>query len=233
MRRHTAIGSTFWIAAVASLMFGQSLAAQSSQQAQKKAQKSCQRAARIVKAQAGVPKDDRDDEDGDKHGGEDNSREDFQYAAAGLLSCGSYGGTVAGGIIRSMRTEPNMARLAALTSSFRNFRDTAVYNAFRQVARDNGASVPARIHAWRGLYILRTGAYWTGVEEMQNTPIEGITKPMGRCGQGVSYSHTHPYWHEGTPLPPTYQDDIRALALQTWNDPAQPIAVRAAASCSV
>jgi hypothetical protein len=236
MRRHTAIGPILYVTAVACLMLGQSLTAQGShvdQQADKKAQKSCQRAARVVKAQAGVPKDDRDRDDDDRGDGENNSREDVQYASAGLLSCGAYGGSVAAATIRSLRTEANMARLTKLTGAFASFRDTAVYNALSQVARDKSASEPARIQAWLGLYVLRTGAYWTGVQELYSAPMDGIAKPMARCGQGVSYSDAHPFWHEGTPLAPTYQNDIRNLARQIWNDPTQPLSVRAAASCSV
>ncbi|MEP6732594.1 MAG: hypothetical protein ABJE10_18260 [bacterium] len=233
--------SAVWIVVLSLVTIAPTAGAQvgrSADKAHADEQQSCRRAARLVKADAAVPKDDRDDDRGDeqdkRNGGDnDESNDGLQMSKAKLLSCGAYGGAVVGSIIRAHRSDRDAVRLDQLVGSYGNFRDTAVYSAFRDVAVDKAASEAARIRALLGLFKLRTGHYWLSRGYLHGT-LDGATgKPVAPCESGLNVTDATPFWYEGTPLPVNYGDDIKARAKQIWNDPSEPFQVRSAASCAM
>jgi hypothetical protein len=195
---------------------------------------SCRRAARIVlgDAHAPAPRAVRGEND-EREGDDDEGRSDVATASARLLSCGSMGGAVAGAVIRAMRSEREMSRLTRIVSPYRNFRDTAVFAAAIDVARDNSASESARIQALNTLYILRTGNYWVGYRRMLGSVDPTFGRPVAACTSGLEVSDAKPFWYAGASLPLGFGEQIRALADQLWRDESQPLQVRAAASCAL
>ena len=157
--------------------------------------------------------------------------EQRQLAVAQLLNCGALGGLEAASTIRSTRKLTDSALLYELVGPFRNFRDTAVVNAVMTVAADASASVPARVFALRTMWVLQTGKFWMGYEELiprRESPNEA---PVTTCGRGLRVADGKPHWNIGVAPAAGFESALRTLATQLKADASQPVEIRAAASC--
>ena len=157
--------------------------------------------------------------------------EQRQLAVAQLLSCGALGGIEAAATIRSTRKFADPVLLDELVGPFRNFRDTAVVSAVMSVASDAFASVPARIFALRTMWVLQTGKFWVGYEELiprRESPNEAL---ITTCGRGLRVADGKPSWNVGVAPAADFESGLRTLATQLKADASQPVEVRAAASC--
>jgi hypothetical protein len=160
-------------------------------------------------------------------------REEHQFDAARLLACGAAGGRAAAAAISDTRLLTETSALDERVGPFRNFRDTAVVNAAMRVVSDATAAVPARVFALRTLWIIDSGEYWMGYDQMLPTEDATDAVPMARCGAGVEFADTAPYWVLGAAPPAGFEAGIRALAESLRSDASQPLAVRAAATCAL
>lgn len=168
------------------------------------------------------------------HANEGNGKqEQRQIDAARLLTCGAGGGIDAAATITQTRLLTDTSALDELVGPFRNFRDTAVVNAAMAVADDPTAAVPARVFALRTLWIIASGKYWMGYEELLPTDAATDAAPAARCGSGVALTDAAPYWVVGAEPAAGFEAQIRALAERLRTDASQPLPVRAAATCAL
>ena len=154
-----------------------------------------------------------------------------QEARVRLVTCGPIAGEVAARAIRVTRNETDTDVLGAEVSGYANLRDSAVLGAALEVAQDASASVPARLHALRTLWVQDTGKYWVAYDWMARRESAMMEVVVGRCDSGVRITDAYPFWYEGAPLPNGSAQQIRDVAARLWKDTAQPEAIRSAASC--
>lgn len=168
------------------------------------------------------------------HGqGQTPSADAVHFADGWLLLCGARGGVTAASIIRTLRASPDTILLERFVGGFAAFRDSAVFNAALEVAGDRAASTPARIHAFRALFVLRTGEFWVGYPEMLAYDETGPGGPIASCGRGVNMADTAPSWYNGGPLPADFQRRIGQLASRVFRDTSEPLHVRSASRCAM
>lgn len=162
----------------------------------------------------------------------EGKKEQRQMAAATLQQCGALGGTAGASTVRATRTLTDTVALEELVGPFRYFRDTAVVNAVSEVARDPAASVEARVFALRAIWVLRTGKIWIAYGRMLPTAESTPANPVADCDFGLRVSDAEPFWADGAVPPAGFEDQLKALAEQLFQDASQPMAVRAAARCA-
>lgn len=157
--------------------------------------------------------------------------EERSLAVGTLLGCGALGGRAAAATIRLTRTLSFSGGLTALVLPFRSFRDTAVISAALEVATDASASGDARVAALHTMWIVQTGKFWLGYDEMVPRPKSVDEWQLPRCGQGVQVAESAPYWEIGAEPAPGFGAELQAVAKRLRADPSQPAEVRAAALC--
>lgn len=153
-------------------------------------------------------------------------------AVATLLRCGATGGRAAAATIRLTRHMMDREVILTLTSSYRTFRDTAVIAAATEVASDAAASTVARVVALRTMWLVQTGKFWFGIEEMYPPKVGTADEiRMARCGEGVQFAEKRPSWEVGVEPPPGFATTLQAVANRLRDDASQPVEVRVAALC--
>ncbi|MHB1311828.1 MAG: hypothetical protein ACYC3L_07400 [Gemmatimonadaceae bacterium] len=190
------------------------------------AAKRCSQAAQVLRAydEAVVRSGGHANEGGGK-------AEQRQLAVAQLLSCGALGGAEAASTIRLTRALADPAMLNVLVGPFDNFRDTAVVSAVMTVAADASASVPARVFALRSMWVLQTGKFWVGYEELIPRRASPGDASVATCGRGLRVAEAKPTWSIGAEPKAGFEVALRALAQKLKADATQPVVVRAAAGC--
>jgi hypothetical protein len=112
-----------------------------------------------------------------------------------------------------------------------NLRDAALFRMLLDIAGDPGASVPARVLAFRSLVQLEHPDWSVRYSDLvggQN-PDARVPFPMGGCMSG---NEAAPIVTGGVPLPPDWLQQIHALRTRILAAPGEPEDVRTAASCT-
>jgi hypothetical protein len=187
----------------------------------------CARAATLVRAydQAAI-------NSGGRASQGEGKTEQRQIAVTTLMGCGALGGTAASSTILATRMLTDTSVLEELVGPFRYFRDTAVVNAISTVASDASSSVEALVFALRAVWVLRTGKFWIQYHRMLPTSESTPADPIAACDDGLSVTEKEPYWITGIAPSAGFEEQLRVLASQLFEDASQPMAVRAAARCA-
>ena len=90
----------------------------------------------------------------------------------------------------------------------------------------------ARVFALRAIWVLRTGTIWIAYGRMLPTAESTPANPVADCDFGLRVSDAEPFWADGAVPPAGFEDQLKALAEQLFQDASQPMAVRAAARCA-
>ena len=141
-----------------------------------------------------------------------------------LENCGQTGATATAFALRQSGSEIDVKTLGVLYQSIDWWRDATIMNAAMELARDPGASVPARVFAMSHLLSLKNPGFIYGYDAM----LEGPTSHHVPCVRGsVSYPRTL----VGQPLPSDFVTQIEVVFRQIVADDSAPREVRNAAAC--
>jgi hypothetical protein len=130
------------------------------------------------------------------------------------------------------RTVSDTAIVHAMIGPLRQFRDSSVFRAVLELARDRSATEAARVYAFYAAHVLVTGEYWLGYRDMLGEYDTLMKAPMATCGRNLSITDAKPFWYDGAPLPVDYREQVASIAKHVWFDSSEPMNVRAAASCA-
>lgn len=164
------------------------------------------------------------------------SASEVHVALGVLVTCGAEGGRTAAMMARTLRASTDTAILKTFVGMLANFRDAAVLDAALEIARDRTASIPARVYAFRTLFVLRSGKTWAGYRSMlredatADSTLAGLIAP---CGEEFQIADAAPFWYEGAPLPADFRQRVTALTEQVVRDRTEPVRVRSASTCAM
>lgn len=147
-----------------------------------------------------------------------------RWAHEFVTRCGEEGGRALASAIRRTRPVTDTVELKAVTRSLRTFRDGAIFTAALEVTGDQGASVPARVIAFRTLVSTMSPGRSLSYAQMTTLATTGVC-----LGLGAGF---HDEVREGTPLPAGSSELLRIAAERVRDDPNEPAEVRQAARCA-
>lgn len=132
--------------------------------------------------------------------------------------------------MRRLRTSSDHVVLAQLARRARPIHDASFFAAALEIAGDRGASIPARVAAFRALmWFQEPNRVLTDSEFYVSFDVDDLQVAINRC-QFNRVLHSEP--REGSPLPADFREQINTLASRVFNDRSEPVLVRAAALCS-
>jgi hypothetical protein len=155
-----------------------------------------------------------------------------QTAALEYLKwCGRAGAAITAQIVSASRTERDAPALENFYDIVDDWRDAQIMDAASEVARDPGATVPARVHAIKHLlrlvYSNSVYTYDRLIAGPYRATLDGQHR-MPRCRVGFASELAD---RVGTPLRAEYEATIRRALGTLADDSTAPTPVRNAAAC--
>ena len=150
-----------------------------------------------------------------------------------LLGCGATGANATSAAIQASRTEQDTVVLRIFYDLVDGWRDAVVMQAALQVARDESAEAPARVFAIRHLLVLlRPSAQFAYGRLARSVSIPDDTssaRSVTSCASG--YASERGELH-ATPLPVDFAAQVTQALEQIKGAPSVPTTVRNAAGCT-
>lgn len=148
----------------------------------------------------------------------------MDWALQLIGACGRDGGAALAAAIRRTQQSADIPSLDALTQATRTFRDGEVFTAARDVAADRGASIPARVFAFRTMLTALSQGRVLSYAQMTRSDAE-------RACAGLLPS-THDKFTDGSPLPLDARNAAQEVAAALLaGEAAAPPEVMQAARC--
>ena len=153
------------------------------------------------------------------------------WALLNISACGTVGANAIATGIGKLTNHTDTAQFEVFMGAADNWRDASIFNAAMQLANNASATPEARVYAIRHLLtLLQPYHRWT-YAGLAESPDSTATQGGGGC---YGYMGSEPRGSiAGSPLPSTYESQIREALSTLANDLAAPQAVRAAARCLI
>ncbi|HEU4640855.1 MAG TPA: hypothetical protein VFS44_00280 [Gemmatimonadaceae bacterium] len=151
-----------------------------------------------------------------------------RWAEGFITNCGREGGAAIAAGMRALRTETDIAALSRQTIHAHILRDSSVFAVAMEIAADRGASIPARVFAFRSLLFLLKPDRQVSYRDLTGG-FDEIGAPRATCAVGSYIADQLQL--EGAPLPADYASRIHALGRRIFDDHTEPTDVRTAAGC--